>query len=129
MPPRFSRPALSLQHFVALGRLQAAYRSLLRSTRLLPTLEARLEAIAFYRPDFALRPDPREGGGPPDKDRVQAHLGAINRAVKGVPWGAQARGGQVGRWETLGSGKARDGWPKTVATRSRLSPSGTPGKS
>lgn len=130
MPARTARPALSLQHFLALTRLQSAYRSLLRSTRLLPTLSARREAVAFYRPDFALKPDSRAGSNVlPDKDRVQSHLGAVNRAVKNVPWGAQARGGQVGRWEALGSGKARDGWPRTVAPRQKLSHSGaTAGK-
>jgi hypothetical protein len=126
MPPRSARSALSLQNFIALGQLKAAYRALLRSTRLLPTLAARREAVAFYRPDFVLRP--RTGGGLHDKDRVQAHLGAVSRAVKGVPWGAQARGGQLGRWEALGSGKPRDGLPRTIAPRRKLPLSGAAGK-
>ena len=50
----------------------------------LPTKEARKEAVAFYRPEFAFRP---RSGGVGTAEEMQEHLGKVRRAVVRVPWG------------------------------------------
>lgn len=124
MPPRLPssrNPNLTLQHFIALSSLFSSYRSLIRSTRVLPTLASRRESIAFYKPDFYFRPSlppPADGRTPmPSRESVDAHLGKVGRAVNSVPWASW--GGNACDWQTLGRGEVRQGPPRVVKKSKR----------
>ncbi|KAL7418159.1 hypothetical protein BDY24DRAFT_374257 [Mrakia frigida] len=72
---------LTLAHFTHRTQILSLYRQLVRSTRSLPTPEARKESLCFYRPEFILPFNP-----PPSNETMMEHVGRVRRLVQRVPW-------------------------------------------